>query len=101
MNADDTGELAQDVTRLDCCSASTKPGNRALVDNRGLLDVDFLETSNLRLALVLLLEPHVEIGNLRGLLGVLQLEVADTGGVKDQVLDVVVLLEDRTDPLCR
>lgn len=101
VNADDTGELAQDVTRLDCRAASTKARDRALVDDRGLLDLDFLELLDLDALLVLLLEPDVEICDLRRALLALQLEVADTGGIENEVLDVLVLLEDRTDPLCR
>src|SRR5690606_26780133 len=101
MNADDTGDLAQDVTRLDCGAHSTKAGNAALVDNLRLLDVDFLELGDLDLLLALLLKPKVEIGDLRRLLAVLQLEVADTRGIEYEALDVVVLGEDRTDPLRR
>jgi len=99
VDPDDTVELAQDVTRLDGGAHSTEARDRAFVDDRSLLDVDLLEDLDAHLAGALLLEPEVEVGELRDALAALRFEVADTSGVEDQVLDVLVLAEDRTDPL--
>jgi len=100
VNANDTGDFAQDVTRRDSSTHSTKARNGALVDDRCLLDIDLFELLDLDALHVLLFEPHVEISDLRRALLALQLEVADAGGVENQVLNVFVLGEDRTDPLC-
>ena len=100
MDPDDPVELAQDVTRLDCGAHSTKAGDGALVDDRRLLDVDLLETLDADFPCALLLEPQVEVRDLRDALLARLREVADAGGVEDQILDVFVLGEDRTDPLC-
>jgi hypothetical protein len=101
VDPDDTVQLAQDVTRLHGGAASTEARDRAFVDNVGLLDVDLLEDTDAHLAGALLLQPEVEVRDLRDALLALGLEVADTRGVEDQVLDVLVLGEDRTDPLRR
>jgi len=72
----------------------------ALVDDCSLLDLDLHELRDADvLARTLLLKQRVEVSDLRHLLA--GFEVADAGGVEDQVLDVLVFVEDRTDPLCR
>jgi hypothetical protein len=98
VHADDTVQLAQDVTRLDGGAHSTQAGDRQLEDLLGLRQFDLGEALDEdALAGASLLESGVQLRDLRRLLAG-ELEVADTGGVELQVLDRLVLFEDRTDP---
>jgi len=98
MNTDHTFDLAQGITCLDRGAHSTKPVDRHFEALVGLGELDFLQRCDLdALGGALLLEQCVQPGDFRRLLAG-QLEIADAGGVEDQLLDALLVFQDRTDP---
>ena len=99
VDADDAVQLAQDLTGLDCSTASTKARYGDLKARIVLFELHFTQLADLDAAHVLLAKQGVDV-HLARLVALLGRQVAVAGGVEDDVLDALVLLEDRTDPLC-
>ena len=101
VDADDTFQLAQDITCLDGRGASTESADLQQQHGVGLRQLDLFEARDLdALAGLVLRDRGVEVRDLGHDLA--DLEVTDAGRVEDQVLafDSLLFFQDRTDPGC-